>query len=442
MRPLLQRVKRTRAPGWSSTSAMGVHRLARRRRATFGVASVVAMAAFHAWARSPSATAPTDGCSRSFVAGSGPVYEAHDRADAARVGAAIVADALEPTLRDVDIDLGPTVDRVYPRESRAALAGSTVTVTGRLRGNVPDHVTFRYRRGGELVRESRPLDVIAVPEGGDVARRWAQARIEELSTRDEGIEPAIALAAQARLLTPWTGWFFNEDASSWPIEQRVLDLSPTFDAAYAARVEPAQQPSSLLLEPPTEFAGDDSLDAAAVNAAEACHRGSGDAPSGLSRRARRRECQDVTGALRGRRGRRRRAERATDVRVSATSKYDDDPGLDRCAKGVVLAVQFFASGLRIHVTHDIMLPPARTSRRTQCSVASELPLPLRRGIWRSRLGGDFTGPHVASGYVTAAHSCELPTWNDRRAYLEVGFHGGIEHRRSPPRCLAGEQRRD
>ena len=356
-----------------------------------------------------------------LVAGSGPVYEAHDRADAARVGAAIVADALEPTLRDVDIDLGPNVDRVYPRESRAALAGSTVTVTGRLRGNMPDHVTFRYRRGVELVRESRPLDTIGLPAGGDVAQRWAQARIEELSTRDEGIEPAIALAAQSRLLTPWTGWYFNEDASSWPIEQRLLELSPTFDAAYAARVEPPQRPSSLLLEPPTEFTGDDSLDAASVNAAG---RAIEDVVAHLQacRDARAAVRPDVTGSLRvdlGIDG----GGHATDVRVSATTTADDDPGLDRCVKGVVLAVQFFASGLHIHVTHDITLPPARTPRRTKCSVASELPLPVRRGIWRSRLAGNLSGANMAGGYVTAAQSCELPAWNDRRAYLEMLLGG-------------------
>ena len=64
-----------------------------------------------------------------LVAGAGPVFEVVDRPDAARVGAELVSDALEPTLRDVDVDLGPTVDRIYPREARAALAGSTVTVT-------------------------------------------------------------------------------------------------------------------------------------------------------------------------------------------------------------------------------------------------------------------------------------------------------------------------
>ncbi|HEX8792278.1 MAG TPA: hypothetical protein VF765_15090 [Polyangiaceae bacterium] len=357
-----------------------------------------------------------------LVAGSGPVYEAVDRADAARVGAAIVADALEPTLRDVDIDLGPNVDRVYPRESRAALAGSTVTVAGRLRGKLPDRVGFRWRRGAQLVQESRPLEQVAVPAGGDVARRWALARIEELSARDEGIEPAVALAAQASLLTPWTGWFFGGASSSAPFDQRLLALSPTLDAPYAARVEPEPPPPALLLEPPHDFSGDDSVQDAAV---EAARRAIEETVAHLQacRDARAAVRPDVTDGLHfelsvdagG---------RATDVRVTAGAGREDDPVLDRCAKGVVAAISFFASGQRIQVTWDLRLPPARTPRRTQCSVASGLPLPVRRGLWRSRMQAHWgSNLQRAQGYVAAAQSCELPTWTDRRAFLEILSRG-------------------
>src|SRR5262249_27492361 len=61
-----------------------------------------------------------------LVGGVGAVYEVSDRADAARAGAKLLADALQPTLRDVELDLGSTIDRIYPREGRAVLAGSTV----------------------------------------------------------------------------------------------------------------------------------------------------------------------------------------------------------------------------------------------------------------------------------------------------------------------------
>lgn len=346
-----------------------------------------------------------------LVLGSGPVYEAMDRADAARVGASIVADSLEPTLRDVDLDLGPTIDRVYPREARAALAGSTVTVTGRLRGKLPGQIGFRYRRGADLVVESRGLVQAAVPPGADVPQRWALARIEEMAVRGDGIEPAIAIATKASLLTPWTSWFLGSSSQSLPFDQRMLGLSPALDAAFAATVQPALAAPSLLLEPPRDFEGDDSVHDAAVAAAQ---RAIEDAVAALEacRDARAAVRPDLSGALdvdlsvdaNG---------RAVDVRVTAASARDDDPVLDRCARSVVAAISFFPSGARIHVTHSIRLPPPRTARKTQCSVASTVPLPVRRGLWRARLKRGHLD------YSAAARACELPSWSDKRALLEI-----------------------
>jgi tetratricopeptide (TPR) repeat protein len=46
-------------------------------------------------------------------------------------------------------------------------------------------------------------------------------------------------------------------------------------------------------------------------------------------------------------------------------------------------------------------------------VASTLPLAVRKGLWRARL----QGRHL--DYSTASRACELPTWIDRRALLEL-----------------------
>jgi hypothetical protein len=347
-----------------------------------------------------------------LVAGSGPVYEAIDRADAARIGAQIVADALEPTLRDVEIDLGPTVDRVYPRESSAALAGSTVTVTGRLRGKLPQTVGFRYRRGGEMIEESRVLDLVTTPSGADVRQRWAMARVEDIAARGEGIEPAIAIADEAHLLTPWTSWFMGSSRQSLPFDQRLLGLAPALDAAFAAEVAPIHAPPSMLLEPPKDFGGDATLEEAAIAAAR---RAIDETLAALQacRDARASVRPDVAGALAvdlsvdatG---------HALDVHVSAVTQRDDDAVLDRCARSVVAAITFFPAGVKIHVaSYAITLPPVRTARKTQCSAVSTVPLPVRRGIWRARLQSHHLD------FATAAKGCELPTWADRRALLEL-----------------------
>jgi len=346
-----------------------------------------------------------------LTAGSGPVYEVIDRPDAARAGAAILADALQPTLRDVELDLGPTVDRIYPREARAVLAGSTVAVTGRLRGKLPPRIGFRFRRGAQLIEESRPLEILAPPVGADVAHRWAEARIEEMVARGEGLESAIALATQANLLTPWTSWFFSGDRVSAPLEERILGLSTALDASFAGRVDPAPQPPSLLLEPPATVEGNSSVEEAVQLAA---HHAIDDSLAALvaCRDARAAQRPGVTSELQigvtlGPDG------RSTSVRVSAVSASEDDVRLDRCAQAVVGAIPFFPSGVKVTITHRVLLPDGRASRRTHCSVTSTLPLPVRRGIWRLR------HQNGKLDYLSAAHDCEVPTWNERRALLGI-----------------------
>jgi Mg-chelatase subunit ChlD/tetratricopeptide (TPR) repeat protein len=348
-----------------------------------------------------------------LTTGAGKVYEVADRSDAAQAGAALLADALEPTLRDVELDLGPTIDRIYPREARAALAGGTVTVVGRLRGELPRHVDFRFRDGSKPVSEKRPLQRMALPQHADVPQRWAAARIEEMAARGDGLEPAIALAHQARLLTPWTSWFFDISSSSsdssLPFASRVLELSPELDAPFAPYVERVAPSASTLLEPPREFGGGVSLETAAQvairrileqarGAIRACREARAAVRPEVTREFDIRVSVDADG-------------RASDVRVSLFGVREGDPVLERCVKGVVAALPYFAAGVRIDVQHKIVVPEGRSSRRTKCSLTSKLALPVRRGVWRAR------GTVGVDAYVAAAKACELPGWPDRRELL-------------------------
>ena len=350
-----------------------------------------------------------------MVQGAGPVFDVLDRPDAARAASALVADALAPTIRDVSLVLGATIDRMYPRDARAILAGSTVTVAGRLRGNLPNKIALRYRKGTALVEDVLPVEEIKLPKDADVPRRWAEQRIEETVVRADGIEPAIALAAKAQLLTPWTGWYANGMSSSAPWEDRLLGLSPSVDTAYANRVDPAPQPPSLLLEPPPVFDGEATIEQAAEIAARhsiesalsamvACRDARASVKPSVSGDLR----VDVTVDKDG---------KATKVSVVSQHVQDDDPVLDRCIKVVVGSVPFYDAGVNVTFSHNLSLPPAPSSRRTECSVASTLPLAVRRGIWRARkVKGQLD-------YSVAAHSCELPTWGDRRTILSILVYG-------------------
>jgi tetratricopeptide (TPR) repeat protein len=353
-----------------------------------------------------------------LVSGTGEIYEVSDRADAARSGAALLADALEPTLRDVELDLGPSVDRVYPREARAALAGSTLSVVGRLRGELPTRVGLRFRDGKKLVQRSLPLYRTTLPKAADVAKRWATARIAEITGQDDGLEPAIALAASAKLLTPWTGWFFDGSVTtgpSLPFAQRVEELSPISDASYARWVEGPSASSSMLLEPPSTFGGGVDLRRAAELAVRR-----------ILEQARQavRACRDARAAVRPEVGRAFEIDlsisgdgRATRVRVTLGGAREQDRVLQRCVEGVVKSLPYFAAGLPIDLIHTLTVPEARTTQRTTCSATSKLSLPIRRAVWRAR-------PHAsAEDYQKAARSCELGSWSAKRALLLLMLEG-------------------
>ena len=347
-----------------------------------------------------------------LIAGVGAVYEVADRADAARAGATLLADALQPTLRDVDLDLGSTIDRIYPREGRAVLAGSTVTVLGRLRGKLPTHVGFRFRDGSKLVQESRPIYRTAAPASQDIIKRWVSARIEDIAMRGEGIEPAIVLAVENQLLTPWTSWFFPGETGSESLAHRLLDLSPLYDTPFATQADDTIVTGSTLLEPPRTFGGGVSM----REAAEAAVRRVLMSAAGAVR-----ACRDARAATRPEIGREFSLDlsingdgHATRVRVSLVGDSASDRVLDRCIEGVVKSLPFFATGATMNVTHTLMVPESRSLRRTQCSAASKISLPLRKSIWRARRP---SGERFSDTYLAAARACELPTWTDRRAML-------------------------
>ncbi|MFT3772003.1 MAG: VIT domain-containing protein [Minicystis sp.] len=356
--------------------------------------------------------------------GSGPMLEIADTTDAARAAVELLTDALRPTVAGVEIDLGPEVERVYPRGPRAVVAGDTVTAVGRFRGDLPREITLRYRDAAGLHEERRPVVVDAVPSEADVTRRWAAARVEEIALAGRGREAATDVALRAGLLTPWTGWVAGVGDGYNPtrLETRILDLAvgreAGFTAAFATPRASFGTLTGVIHETEDDGAADDKEDALKGPVATAARRVIDEAAAAV------RACRDSRAAL--------RPElagsldialeldgdgHALSVRVKGSGS-DDDDALDRCVESVVLGLSFPQSGLKakIAVHHIIDLPPPRLGPRgRKCSPTSTLPMPLRRGVWRERL--DRMSP--SDVYLDAKRTCELPTWTDKRALLEL-----------------------
>src|SRR6185437_5014261 len=296
------------------------------------------------------------------------------------------------TVAGVMIELGPEVERIYPRGPRAVAAGDTVAAVGRFRGDPPREITLRWRDAAGAHEERRALVEERTVDPDDVTRRWAAARVEEIALSGRGREAATDVALHAGLLTPWTGWRVGGWEAYVPsrLETRILDLSGDAEGGFTAAFATPRGALGTLAgvvheteDDPAEEK-DDAMKSAVSDAAGRVVDEAGAAVRQCrdSRAALRPELTgslDVTLDLDG-------EGRASGVRVKGAAGADDE-ALDRCVEVVVSGLVFPQSGLTVKVTvhRRVDLPPPRTTARRRCSATSTLPMPLRRGVWNERL---------------------------------------------------------
>lgn len=349
--------------------------------------------------------------------GSGPLLEIADSQDAARVAVELMSDALRPALASVEVDLGPEVDQVYPRAARALPAGETLTSVGRIRGDAPKHVTLRYRDARGAHEERRPVDVLRADDAEDVRRRWAAERVEEIVLSGRGREAATDVALEAGLVTPWTALRVTGSGEyvARIFETRVLDLASDGESLVGPVLGTAVDLSGTLAAFDEESARAGSLSEAIEQAAGRILDESAPAV---------RACRDSRAALRPELSGALDVAFSVDgdglphdVTVKGASASSDDEALSRCVKLVIEGLRFPSGATgRVKVERLLQLPPAPPSLGARkCSDVSRLAMPLRRGAWWMRL----TQMDPALAYALAKRQCELPTWTDRRALLEL-----------------------
>ncbi len=350
--------------------------------------------------------------------GSGPLFEIADSEEAARVAVDLMSDALRPALASVELDLGPEVDQVYPRTPRAIAAGETLSAVGRVRGEAPKSVLIRYRDARGLHEERRGIDVLRADDAEEIRRRWAAERVEEIVLRGKGREAATDVALKAGLVTPWTALRVGGSGEyiARAFETRVLDLASDGASLLGPVLATAGDLSGTL-------AAFDQESASAASMNEALEHTAGRVLDGAAASVR--ACRDSRAALRP------ELTGALDVAfsidgdgfphdvvVKGASPSSDDEALNRCVKLVIEGLRFPASGVagRVKVSRLVQLPPApQQLGARKCSDVSRLPMPLRRGAWWTRL----TQNEASGVYLQAKRQCELATWTDRRALIEL-----------------------
>jgi Flp pilus assembly protein TadD len=375
-----------------------------------------------------------------LVRGAGPVFTV-DAADSGAGGAAdvavhLLADALKPSRTDVFVDLGPDVERVYPRGARTLRDGDTLTTIGRLRGPLPRSAELHYREGADERIERRALSTVPVVDAWDLRRRWSAARVEELMLRGDGREAVVDTALRTGLLTPWTGWAVNlapeQSYRASPLWGRVLDagLDGGLAVFSAGFVTPRPLSGAVLTPTDAPWPGADATGralAAKQALAASARRTLDEALSSV------RQCRESRAALRPEIGGVLRVDlslgangQVRNVAVRGPSSFDDDAALDRCVELVIRNLTFVSivgEGVTV-VSYELHLPAARDPRARRCSPTSALPSSMRRGVWFERLHRAESeqnpiGAHGEHAYARAKEACELPSWADRRTFVEL-----------------------
>jgi tetratricopeptide (TPR) repeat protein len=123
---------------------------------------------------------------------------------AARAALRLLELAERPALLGTAIDLGPSVERLYPRKANAWVTDDTVLVIGRTRKNeLPKSLTLKASQGETQVA----LETVELADDGDLRRRWAGERMAELLADGAGRAAMVDLGSRYGIITPVTSLY-------------------------------------------------------------------------------------------------------------------------------------------------------------------------------------------------------------------------------------------
>ena len=401
----------------------------------------------------------------------GQASPVRERTEASRAVMGVLAEAARPTLRGVSVELGPTVERVYPRAPIVVEQGAHLRLVGRLRGDLPETIILRGVRDGKPVERTLTVENRSMDDGGDVRRRWASARLSELLDEDAGREALVELGVRFGIVTPWTSLVVGGAPGGTFTPVRGFDRDPV-EIAYdlggggttisaealgagtgwrrrSRRVEqePAALPEATWI--PRVSSAADIVAPGGGGAGGTTGGGAGRAPAGDGGLAQ----ASVKRTLElGGRGPQACFERRLVVRpdlagylgvgievdgtgrvakldVSADSLGDSE--VSACVLTEVRGLRFPATGSAgvVSVTHvfNFAMPTRAIGTRRRCSDASNQDIEVRASLWRERLTANSGVEGALGVWREALASCELKTWRDRRTLIDkmIQHVGGV-----------------
>ena len=154
---------------------------------------------------------------------------------AARAALRLLESADRPALLGATVDLGPTVERVFPRDLGAIVEGESFLVIGRLTGHGrPTALTITGAGGATTL----PMTILGIDDQGDLRHRWAEGRLAQMMDEGTGRAAMVDLGSRHGIITPYTSLYVPTRREMSPEE-----LSELAQARSAQREHWTRQPS-------------------------------------------------------------------------------------------------------------------------------------------------------------------------------------------------------
>ena len=346
------------------------------------------------------------------------VVRIEDRPEAARAALHLLERAAQPSLTNVQVELGEHADVVYPEGKVALEGGDALPVIARLRrdrAGVPSQLVVRGLRDGEPFTETLPLKVHNVEDQGDLARRWALARLQRLLERGAGKEAVLDIGTRFAVVTPWTAMVVGGRGGD-AYAQRVGDEESGLFVPPALRNQ-APSDASLALEGGVSTQTVNTLSIESLYTrllqekeapARVCYDRKAAGHPELSGRVTAQIKVALDGALK-------------DVKVvSSTLRAKDvDSCIERALLGLKLPPAPDGKLHEVMFSMQFVQPEREDDQPVRCSAASRAYLATRRALWRERLGSHYGAEGAMTVWREAEARCELRSWLDRRALLDL-----------------------
>ncbi len=343
----------------------------------------------------------------------GTVAVVEDRPQAAHAAYRVLAAAALPTLRDLTFDLGPSVDVLYPSQPITLAAGEPLRVVARLRtATAPTKLTLRGLRDGKPFTDEVALAAQAIDDAGDLRRRWAAGRLDDLLRRGAGREAVAEVGTRFGLVTPWSALVAGGGAyvPAFPPEESGTYVPPALRGA-APDDAPIALPDGLTSTP----SGASSLPALYARAigehdeaVRVCYDRKAAGHPELSGRVEVKVKIGLAGEV-----------QAANILSSTVRNHEVEACMLRAVQALRLPPPPDGKVQEIVRAWQFEAEDGRVGAQTRCSAASRQYLAARRALWRERLAGNPGVEGAMAVWRQADRACELKTWLDRRALLEL-----------------------